>query len=501
MLLNIYENHMYTAKMEPLSITMAVIGLLKTANEVSSGIARFVSSKNNGSKEIRDVKTTVDTLRSVLLQLQLLLLNHGKIDERRSSMILVDELVATLTACVMTFSDLDSCVEGLESDERLGILGSVRWASKSAELRRYERNLEAHKTSLGLIVNILSCQSAHNLANDAAELKVMMVRVLNSNKALAERMSMLESVQWQHSPQKRRDYKTASAFGQDTIAEPDADIPESFVPEAPKGHPAFTFEEDLSKSWVYQRSLIRGPRTFSIASSKRLTQVTQSWSVLSGISLSQISNIAVQSLPIFQDDLKDNHLYDFGTVDHELRMNPDYLSFLLSKKEPQNLRKRPATQNFYSEPSSSQPTASRTYSNQNPQETEKNPKIDEESPDKSKFLLPELDFSFPAQEISLSQHISQVEAKIPVSVLPHSNPESKVTASKVPDTTFAPTRPSWRSNVALFPGDVLYIAASLFRFDIPVLKYEAGYQYLMYMAGEGSSSCRRENYTDTTPGF
>jgi hypothetical protein len=77
-------------RMEPLSITMAVIGLLKTAHEVSSIIARLVSSKKNGLEEIRDIKTTVDTLQSVLLQLQLLLFNHGKIDERRSSMIFVD---------------------------------------------------------------------------------------------------------------------------------------------------------------------------------------------------------------------------------------------------------------------------------------------------------------------------------------------------------------------------------------------------------------------------
>jgi hypothetical protein len=56
----------------------------------------------------------------------------------------------------MTFEDLDSCVEGLASDERLGVLDSVRWASRSAELKGYMQNLEAHKSSLALMVNILS---------------------------------------------------------------------------------------------------------------------------------------------------------------------------------------------------------------------------------------------------------------------------------------------------------------------------------------------------------
>jgi hypothetical protein len=75
--------------MEPLSISMAIIGLMKTAHEVSSTIRKIVSSKKNGCKEIKDVKSTVDTLRSVLLQLQLLLLNHAKVDDRRDSMILL----------------------------------------------------------------------------------------------------------------------------------------------------------------------------------------------------------------------------------------------------------------------------------------------------------------------------------------------------------------------------------------------------------------------------
>jgi hypothetical protein len=142
--------------MEPLSISVAVIGLLKTAREVSSTIGKLVSSKKNGCKEIRDVKSTVDTLRSVLLQLQLLLLDHARIDERRASMILVEEVVVTLSASVMTFSDLDSCVEGLVSDERLGILNSIRWASKAEELKGYMRSLESHKISLALMVNILT---------------------------------------------------------------------------------------------------------------------------------------------------------------------------------------------------------------------------------------------------------------------------------------------------------------------------------------------------------
>jgi hypothetical protein len=92
--------------MEPLSIATAAMGLLKTAQQVSSAIARLRASKKNNSKQIKDVKIAADTLQSVLLQVPQLLLNHAKIDHKRAFMKLVEEVVVTLTACVMTFPDL-----------------------------------------------------------------------------------------------------------------------------------------------------------------------------------------------------------------------------------------------------------------------------------------------------------------------------------------------------------------------------------------------------------
>lgn len=147
---------------DPLSVAASIAGLLTAAQLVSAGIGRVVSSKKSGLREIRDIKTTVDTLRSVLSQLQLLLLSRASIDPRRASLIMVDEVVATLTACVMTFSDLDGCVKGLGSGEELNNLnwvGGVKWLSKSTELKGYLQNLEAHKTSLILMTNILTWYS------------------------------------------------------------------------------------------------------------------------------------------------------------------------------------------------------------------------------------------------------------------------------------------------------------------------------------------------------
>jgi hypothetical protein len=73
----------------------------------------------------------------------------------------------------------------------------------------------------------------------------------------------------------------------------------------------FAFEEELSHSWVYKRSTGRtDDGAFSTISSAGRTA---SWSMLSGLSLADnISIIAVQALPIYEQDLSNSNLYSFG---------------------------------------------------------------------------------------------------------------------------------------------------------------------------------------------
>lgn len=73
----------------------------------------------------------------------------------------------------------------------------------------------------------------------------------------------------------------------------------------------FAFEEELSHSWVYKRSATRADDgAFStITSAGR----TASWSMLSGLSLADnISIIVVQALPVYEQDLSNSNLYNFG---------------------------------------------------------------------------------------------------------------------------------------------------------------------------------------------
>lgn len=147
---------LFDASMDPLSVSMAIVGLLTAAQQISSAIGNLVSRGKSAPKEIQNVKSTVDTIRAVLLQLQLLLLGRTKVDRQRTSLILVEQVVITLSACVATFSELDVFVGALDSDHKLGLMDRIRWATKTTTIQEHLQKLEMHKSSLTLMMTILT---------------------------------------------------------------------------------------------------------------------------------------------------------------------------------------------------------------------------------------------------------------------------------------------------------------------------------------------------------
>lgn len=142
--------------MDPLSVSMAIVGLLTAAQKISSAVSTLVSKSKSAPKEIQNVKSTVDTIRSVLLQLQLLLLGRVKVERQRTPLILVEQVVITLSACVATFSELDVFVGSLHNDQQLGLMDRIRWATKTSTIKEHLTNLEMHKNTFTLMMTILT---------------------------------------------------------------------------------------------------------------------------------------------------------------------------------------------------------------------------------------------------------------------------------------------------------------------------------------------------------
>ncbi|KAH6714433.1 Rho GTPase activation protein [Leptodontidium sp. MPI-SDFR-AT-0119] len=292
--------------MDPLSVSMAIVGLLSASLKISDVLSPLISKGKNAPAELRDLKQTVDTIRAVLSQLQLMLLGRMKVTRERTSLILVDQIVVTLSACVSTFSDLDVFVETLGSDEKLGLMNRMRWATKAPTIQEHMTKLEAHKASMTLMVTILTCDSTYKAEDAVDELSTTIKILLDSNRRIAERLASIEI---------RMGIDSSHGQPFDPIIEPETVV---------RNAAGFAFEEELENSWVYKRSIARDPGgAFSVISSAGRTA---SWSMLSGLSLSDsISIIAVQALPLYAFDISNSQLYQFGEFEdnQETLLPPD----------------------------------------------------------------------------------------------------------------------------------------------------------------------------------
>lgn len=70
----------------------------------------------------------------------------------------------------------------------------------------------------------------------------------------------------------------------------------------------FAFEELLMNSRAYRSAAHNNSDVFSVSTSAGRTAT---WSMLSGLSLSEMSNIAILAIPVYQSDLHDKEAYDF----------------------------------------------------------------------------------------------------------------------------------------------------------------------------------------------
>jgi hypothetical protein len=94
----------------------------------------------------------------------------------------------------------------------------------------------------------------------------------------------------------------------DTVPQPDSSPPNK-PPEWQRNPYGFAFEEILMSSRAYRVAAKDNSDAFSIISSAGRTA---SWSMLSGLSLSEVSHIGIQALPIYASDIANKECYDFS---------------------------------------------------------------------------------------------------------------------------------------------------------------------------------------------
>ncbi|KAI4255859.1 MAG: hypothetical protein L6R42_006533 [Xanthoria sp. 1 TBL-2021] len=145
---------------EALSLAAGVIGVLTAAGQISSLLLQFTKSSKDAPQIACAVLSEVDDIRGVLLHLQSFLLSDESSDQSRTQLLQVDQVVAIMTGCVNTFSELEQLLDRLTvtgwEAKGMNILDRAKWARKEKAISNLMQRLQNHKASLSLILNVLN---------------------------------------------------------------------------------------------------------------------------------------------------------------------------------------------------------------------------------------------------------------------------------------------------------------------------------------------------------
>jgi len=116
-----------------ISIKMAVVGLLQASSQMSTLLSIFINAVRDAPKQAKLVLTEVDETRAVLSHLQTFLLRMETVDLFRRTLVQIDEMVAILSGCVATFSELEATLDILLS-RRTDFWDNLKWTRNESKI-------------------------------------------------------------------------------------------------------------------------------------------------------------------------------------------------------------------------------------------------------------------------------------------------------------------------------------------------------------------------------
>ena len=143
--------------MDPLSVAASIVGLLAGGAQLLRLATAFIKSTNGASKAARDVLTEVADISACLWQLQSFLLGIETASASRTSLMMVEQIVVTLTSTVTIFSDLEERLDAWTKDQPISAtLDKTAWAWKENSITKILVRLQTSKSSLHFMLTTLT---------------------------------------------------------------------------------------------------------------------------------------------------------------------------------------------------------------------------------------------------------------------------------------------------------------------------------------------------------
>ncbi|MCJ1236248.1 hypothetical protein MMC14_004226 [Varicellaria rhodocarpa] len=231
---------------------------------------------------------------------------------------MVEQIVVTLTGCVVAFSELEKTLDSLRTNLPIRGVDRIKWAMKEPTISKMLLRLQSFKSSLSLMLTTLICASVDEAHTSVDRLARLIEQMMANDEGLVRRLGNMVHP----SPQTANSRSNAVPRNNDEMGYGNEDVdhiklrPLEEQKEKEKDKSSmmhnilpFTFDKDLQSSRVYVRTRFRHSQLSLATSAIR----SIGWSIFSELSLSDISNLSVLSLPISPCEIWNGQYYHVET--------------------------------------------------------------------------------------------------------------------------------------------------------------------------------------------
>ncbi|KAL8645668.1 MAG: hypothetical protein Q9226_007197 [Calogaya cf. arnoldii] len=178
--------------MEALSIAASVLGILSVTAKLATGLTELVERGKNVPNSVHSLVSELNDIRSCLVQLQPFLQDTQKTLSSRTAMISLDQVITINTSCVLTLSELEKFIDSFKNRQSLSRMDRLRWLKNESRVDRMLLRIRASKSSLNLILVILTCVSMQEARTAIDSLVPAVEGIRTSSQDVSRRLAALE---------------------------------------------------------------------------------------------------------------------------------------------------------------------------------------------------------------------------------------------------------------------------------------------------------------------
>lgn len=141
--------------MDPLSVTASVVGLVGAAAQMTTVLYSMGTAIKDAPRLTGVAVSELNDISHVLLQLQQYIDGKTQASLSRLSLITVEHITASLTGCVITYSELDAVLKSLHAGGDMKAWDRAMWVLKKDQVNAIVGRLQNHKSSFSLMLNII----------------------------------------------------------------------------------------------------------------------------------------------------------------------------------------------------------------------------------------------------------------------------------------------------------------------------------------------------------